>query len=339
MRIFVSLSEVYSRFAGQGKSGLAITAAVAAILAVSAPFAHAAGLSSDAKASIPHDVQQIIVVDYRAMQNSAAAMSLKDRVMPPELKRLESALVNSGLKVDTDADTLAFAAFRVTNPDGKGADTARIVGIAQGQFHTHDILANLTKNKVKTTVIRNNTIYPMGATGLDVVFLNQTTMVFGDKDAIKAAVDARDGFAPNFLTDTDLVSEMSSVDSHAVWSLLDAKGTQMMMKSVLGEASQIADYDTVKNRMGLSHYTMDFSNGVKFNMGVNMSDTITAATCATLLKGVAMLRKAQGTPLEKTALDATTIDSSGGVLSVEYSSTDSQFSSLLTSPLFQSVVK
>ena len=37
-------------------------------------------LSSDAKASIPHDVQQIIVVDYRAMQNSSAAMSLKDRV-------------------------------------------------------------------------------------------------------------------------------------------------------------------------------------------------------------------------------------------------------------------
>jgi len=179
----------------------------------------------------------------------------------------------------------------------------------------------------------------MGTTGLSVVFLNQTTMVFGDKDAIKAAVDSRDGFAPNFLTDSDLVSEMTSVDSHAVWSLLDAKGTQMMMKSMLGEASQIADYDTVKNRMGLSHYTMDFSNGVKFEMGVNMSDTMTAATCSTLLKGVQMLRKAQGTPLEKTALDATEISSTGGLLTVEYSSSDSQFASLLTSPLFQSVVK
>ena len=28
----------------------------------------------------------------------------------------------------------------------------------------------------------------------------------------------------------------------AVWSLLDAKGTQTMMKSVLGVASQLADY-------------------------------------------------------------------------------------------------
>ena len=329
-------------FSSEFRSGITrqvLTAAVAGALALSAPNAHAVGLSGDAKASIPHDVQQLIVVDYRAMQNSPAAMSLKDRVMPPELKRLETALINSGLKVDQDADALAFAAFRAPNPDGKGPEVERIVGIAQGQFHTHDIMANWTKSKTKPQVIRNNSIYPMGSSGLDVVFLNQTTMVFGDKDAIRAAVDARDGFAPNFMTDSDMMSEMSAVDSHAVWSLLDAKGTQTMMKSVLGEASQIADYDTVKNRMKTSRYTMDFSNGVRFNMSVNLSDTITAATCSTLLKGVQMLKKAQGTPLEKTALDQTTIDSNSGVLTVDYSSSDSQFSSLLSSPLFQSVVK
>jgi hypothetical protein len=215
----------------------------------------------------------------------------------------------------------------------------RIVGIAQGQFHTRDILANFTKNKTKATIVRNNAIYPMGSSGMSVVFLNQTTMVFGDKDAIRAAVDARDGFAPNFLTDSDLVNDMGAVDGHAIWSLLDAKGTQTMMRNVLGTASQLADYDTVKNRMKGSRYTMDFSNGVRFEMSVNMSDTLTAATCSTLLKGVMLLKKQQGTPLEKTALDDTTIDSSSGSLTVNYSSSDSQFSSLLTSPLFQSVVK
>lgn len=314
-------------------------AALLTAVAFAAPAAHAAALSSDAKSAIPHDVQQIIVVDYRAMQNSSAAMSLKDRVMPPELKRLETALINSGLKVGSDADTLAFVAFRASNPEGKGADVERIVGIAQGQFHTRDIMASLAKSRTRPVIVRNNSVYPMGANGLSVVFLNQTTMVFGDKEAIKAAIDARDGFAPNFLTDSDLINNMGAVDGHAVWSLLDAKGTQTMMKSVLGEASQIADYDTVKNRMKGSRYTMDFSNGVRFNMGVIMSDTITAATCATLLKGVQMLKKAQGTPLERTALDATTIDSGAGTLLVDYTSSDSQFASLLSSPLFQSVVK
>lgn len=297
-------------------------------------FASAAELSSDGKAAIPHDIQQLIVVDYRAMQNSSAAMDLKDRVLPPELKRLETALKSSGLKVDQDADVLAFAAFH--DEAGKGT---RIVGIAQGQFQTRAILANFAKNKTKPYVLRNNSVYPMGANGMSVVFLNQTTMVFGDKEAVKIALDARDGIISNLLSNSDMINDMVAVDQKAVWSLLDAKGTQTMMKSVLGDAAQLADYDTVRNRMKSSRYTMDFSNGVKFDMAVVMSDTLTAATAATLMKGVAIMKKTSGSPLEKSALDQTTIDSNAGTLTVDYSSSDSQFASLLTSPLFQSVVR
>jgi len=304
------------------------------MLAVTAPLSFAAQLSSDGKAAIPHDVQQIIVVDYRAMQNSSAAMSLKDRVLPPELKRLETALKSSGLKVDQDTDALAFAAFRVTGGEG-----TRIVGIAQGQFHTREVMANFVKQKTKPLTLRNNLLYPMGAAGMSVSFLNQTTMVFGDRDAVKAALDARDGITSNFLSNSDMVNEMAAVDTRAVWSLLDQKGTQTMMRSVLGDASSLADYDTVRNRMKSSRYTMDFQNGVKFDMAVVMSDTITAATAATLMKGVALLKKTSGTSLEKSALDDTVIDSNAGTLNVSYSSSDSQFASLLSSPLFQSVVK
>lgn len=305
-----------------------------ATLALSAALCSAAQLSSDAKAAIPRDVQQLIVVDYRAMQNSSAAMELKDRILPPELKRLETALKTSGLKVDQDADVLTFAAFR----DGNGPGN-RIVGIAQGQFHTREIMANFVKTKTKPVTLRNNNIYPMGQNGMSVAFLNQTTMVFGDREAVKAALDARDGLAPNFLSNGDMTNEMLAVEQRAVWSLLDQKGTQTMMRSVLGDAAQLADYDTVRNRMKSSRYTMDFQNGVKFDMAVVMSDTMTAATIATLLKGVSLMKKTQGSPLEKTALDQTTIDSNSGTLTVSYSSSDSQFASLLSSPLFQSVVR
>jgi hypothetical protein len=263
--------------------------------------------------------------------------------------------------VDQDADVLCFAAFRT----GPSADTARILGIAQGQFQTRAILAKFytdadktdkdkdanakdtkdkdakdkEKGKTKARLVRGRVVFPMGANGFDVAFLNQTTMIFGDKKSVDTALDAYDGLTQNFLANGDMVNEMSAVDSKAVWSLLDAKGTQTMMKSVLGEASSLTDYDTVRERMKISRYTMDFSNGVKFDMAVVMSDTLTGATAATLMKGVALLRKTQGSPLEKQALDETTIDSSAGTLTVSYSSTDSQFSSLLGSSLFQSVVK
>jgi hypothetical protein len=267
------------------------------------------------------------------MQNSPAAMQLKDRVLPPELKRLETSLKTSGLKVDQDADTLAFAAFRDSNGTG-----TRILGVAQGQFQTAAIMANFAKNKTKPLMYRQNSIYPMGNAGMSVAFLNQTTMVFGDREAVKAALDARDGLQPNFLQNSDMMNDMAAVDSRAVWSLLDQKGTQTMMKSVLGDAAQLADYDTVKNRMKSARYTMDFSNGVKFDMSVVTSDSITAATAATLMKGVAIMKKTSGSPLEKTAMDDTTIDSEAGTLTVEYSSSDSEFAGLLNSPLFQQVV-
>ncbi len=310
----------------------AVVALMAGFVAVPS-MAKAAQLSGDARASIPRDVQQIIVVDYRAMQNSPAAMQLKDRVLPPELKRLETSLKTSGLKVDQDADTLAFAAFRAPGSDG-----TRILGIAQGQFNYQAILANFTKLKTKPVMVRENAVYPMGVAGMSVAFLNQTTMVFGDRDAVKAALDARDGLAPNFLQNGDMMNDMNIVDSRPVWSLLDQKGTQTMMKSVLGEAAQLADYDTVKNRMKSARYTMDFGNGVKFDMAVVMSDTMTAAMAATLMKGVAMLKKSSGSPFEKSAVDDTSIDSDSGTLKVSYSSSDSEFAGLLSSPLFQQVV-
>lgn len=305
-----------------------------AVLALSATFSQAAELSSDGKAAIPKNVQQLIVVDYRAMQNSTAAMDLKERVLPPELKRLETALKNAKLNVDKDADVLAFAAFQDSSALG-----TRIVGIAQGQFQTQSILAGFAKTKTKPVIVRNNSIYPMGSSGMSVVFLNQTTMIFGDRTALKAALDARDGITPNFLSNGEMINEMAAVDRRAIWSLLDAKGTQTMMKSVLGDAAQLTDYDTVRNRMKSSRYTMDFENGVKFDLAVVMSDTMTAATCATLMKGLVIMKKTSGSPLEKSALDRTTIDSSSGTLTVSYSSSDREFASLLTSPLFQSVVR
>ncbi len=297
-----------------------------------ATAAQASQLSSDAKASIPADVQQLIVVDYRAMQSSPAAMNLKERIMPPELKRLEQALKTSGLKVDRDADALAFAAFRV----GTAVHT---VGIAQGQFQTASILASFVKNKTKPTVVRNYNMYPMGAAGMSVVFLNQTTMLFGESAAVRAGLDARDGITPNMLTNSDMMNEMVAVDQRAIWSLLDQKGTQTMMHSVLGEAASLTDYDSVKNRMKSSRYTLDFANGIHFDMAVVMSDTMTAATAATLMKGVVLMKKAQGSSMEKSAMNDTAVDSSSGTLQVSYVSSDSQFSDLLNSPLFQQVVK
>jgi hypothetical protein len=296
--------------------------------------AQAAQLSTDARTAIPHDVQQLVVIDYRAMQNSPAAMDLRGRVMPPELKQFDEALTKSGLNENHDVEQLAFALFRA----GSASDSLVTVGIAQGQFPVQDIVANFRKNKVKATVLRANRIYPLAKTGMVLCFVDESTMVFGSKDAVTKALDARDGVQPSLLTNNNMMDAMKSVDSASLWSILDDKGTKTMMKQVLGEAGSVTDFDTVQKRLQSSWYGMDFQHGVKFDLTISTGDTFAAATISSLLTAAVMVRKMSGSDAEKQALADTNIASDSGRMSIHFAATDSDFSGLLHSPLFQSMV-
>jgi hypothetical protein len=307
---------------------------IAVLVIVAALSAHAAQLSGDARAAIPHDLQQLVVVDYRAMQNSDAAMQLKDRVMPPDLKQFDEAVQKSGINDNHDVDSLAFALYRVS----PSSDQLETVGIAQGQFSVDDMVANFRKNRIKPTVIRTNRIFPMGKTGMVLCFIDPSTMVFGSSDAVKQALDVRDGTGASMLTNGPMMDAMHSVESQPLWSILDEKGTQTLMRNLLGEAGSVTDYESVRKRLVSSWYTMDFQHGVKFDLTVKTGDTFAAATVSSLLNAAALYKKMSGTEDEKAAIAATDISSNAGELLVHFQTTDSQFDSLLKSPLFQSVV-
>ncbi len=311
-----------------------VKVSLASVLAAAASLAQAAQLSTDARGAIPRDVQQLVVIDYRAMENSTAAMALRDRVMPPELKQFDEALTKSGLNENHDVDQLAFALYR-TSPS---SDSLQTVGIAQGQFDMDGILATFRKQKVKATTVRTNSIYPMTKTGMMLCFVDPSTMIFGSKEAVTKSLDARDGVTPSMLTNNTVMSAMQSVDSAALWSVLDAKGTQTMMKGLLGEAGSVTDYDSVKQRLEASWYAMDFAHGVKFDLTIETGDAFAAATISSLMTAAVMLRKMSASDTEKAALADTSIASDSGNLNVHFATSDTQFSALLQSPLFQTVM-
>lgn len=305
----------------------------AIFLAITLP-ATAAQLSGDARSAIPHDVQQLVAIDYRAMQNSDTAMALRDKVMPPDLKQFDDALSKSGLNENHDVDSLAFALFR---PSG-ATDQVETVGIAQGQFSVDDIMASFRKQRVKPKMVRNNQIYPMGKTGMVLCFVDPSTMVFGNNEAVKQSLDARDGVAPSLLTNGPMMDAMRSVDSEPLWSILDQKGTQTMMKQLLGQAGSVTDYDSVRKRLLSSWYSMDFQHGVVFDLTVSTGDLFAAATVSSLLNAAVAYKKVSGTDDEKAAMAATDVTSNSGQLNIHFATSDSTFRTLLNSQLFQSMV-
>jgi hypothetical protein len=300
------------------------------VLMLLSAVASAMPLGSSARSVIPSDVQQIISVDYRTLRNSETAQALKQQVLPESLKQFEGALKGVGIDPEKDVEQLTFASYRNAKKD------VRIVGIAQGVFPTKTFLRKMRLQKVKPFKIRNTDLWPM-AGGMEMTFLDENTLLFGDRSAVLGAIDARDGYASTLDANNQVADMISSVDSGTVWSVLDQQGTQNMLRSALGDASKLADYDTIKRRLLGSRYTMNFSNGVNFDLDVVTSDSTTAATLSTLVKAGVLYRKMTATPTEKMALESVTVDSDSSNLQLHFKTDDKRFQSLLHSDLFAAV--
>ena len=306
---------------------------IPALLAVcvSPIFSFGSSLASATRAVIPSDIQQIINVDYRSMEDSQSGQALKARVLPDQLKKFETALKGVGIDPDKDVEQLTFVSFRVKT----GLQT---IGIAQGEFAANKVVARLKTKKIKSATYRDAALYPLDG-GLSMTMLDNYNMLFGDSAAMKSALDVRDGVASSLNSNSEITDMIQSVDSDTIWSVLDEKGTQEMMKSALGEASNLADYNAIKNRIKTSAYKMDFGNGVKFDLSVNTSDAFTAASLKTLLQAGVLYKKMNATAAEKVALENLQIDSDSGALKLKFETDDRKFISLVNSDLFTAISK
>ncbi len=289
-----------------------------------------AAMGSSTQSVIPGEVQQIISVDYRVLRNSPTAQALKDQVLPQNLKQFESSLRTVGIYPDKQLEKLTFASFR------SGKQGLRMVGIAEGQFTERAVLKKFRLKKIRPTMYNSSSLYPMGE-GMTMSFLDPSTLLFGDSVAVKQALDSRDGNIPNLQSNSEVADLIGGVESEPVWSVLDSAGTQTMMRSALGQAAQLADYNAVKKRLLGSRYVMNFSSGVNFDLDVLTSDSMMASTLANVVKAGMMYRKMGATPTEKLAIDSMTVDSDSSTLKLHFRTDDNRFQSLLHSDLFAAV--
>ncbi len=203
-----------------------------------------------------------------------------------------------GVGINTERD-LDQLNFAAFRTEKKGIQT---IGVAQGSFSAKAVLKKMKLRKISATKYGTANIYPMD-NGLVMTFLDDNTLAFGTP----------------------------------VWSILDQKGTQAMMYSALGDAAKVADYETLKKRILASRYTMNFQSGVNFDLSVLTADSMTAATLSTVVKAGMLYKKLNASPVEKTAIDSTTVDSDSSNLQVHFKTDDQKFQALMHSPLFAAV--
>jgi len=301
-----------------------------AVLLLCATAGYTMPIASSARSMVPAEIQQLIGVDYRALKDSPTAQALKQQVMPDNIKEFESALKGIGIDVDNDLDQLNFASF---STEKKGIET---IGVAQGSFSAKKVIKKLKLKKITAVKYGTASIYPMD-NGLVMTFTDDSTLAFGTPASLHSALDTRDGKRASLDSNSVMSDQMSAVDGATVWSILDQKGTQAIMFSALGDAAKIADYDTLKKRILASRYTMNFASGVSFDLSVLTADSMTAATLSSIVKAGMLYKKMGASPVEKIAIDATTVDSDSSNVLLHFKSDDQKFQSLMHSPLFAAV--
>ena len=302
------------------------------LLALSLGSAQAMPLNSSARAVVPADLLQLISVDYRALKDSPTAMALKSQLMQSQqnLQAFEAALKGIGIDPDKDVDTLALATFR------SGKQGVKTAGVAAGPFNMKAVLKKMKLQKYVPKKYHTASLYPMDG-GFTMSFLDDSTLLFGDLVAVKAALDTQNGEVLNLDTNSTMSNMMSDVDSSPFWSILDQQGTQNMMRAALGDAAKYADYEAVKKRLLGSRYTMNFNSGVNFDLTVVTADSMTASSISSGFKLAMLYKKMNATPAEKQAIDSTTVDSDSANLQMHFKSNDQQFQSLMHSELFAAV--
>lgn len=294
--------------------------------------AAAAALGTSTRSAIPSEVQQIIVVDYRAFNDSPSAQALKERIISPRLRQFEAALRQAGIVPEREVEQLTFASFR-SKEQG-----LQMVGIAEGTFAREAVLRRLRRKGIRPQKNRLAPLYPMEG-GMAMTFLDDSSLLFGEPAAVRLALEARQGEIQSLNANAQISDLMSGVEAGAIWSVLDAEGTRNMVRSALGQSSQLADYESLRKRLLGSRYTVDFSRGCDFNLDVLTSDSFTAATLSSLFQAGMLVKKLNATGAEKMALENLTVESDNDKLKLHFKSDEQRFQALLKSDLFAAVSK
>src|SRR5205085_5731650 len=104
----------------------------------------------------------------------------------------------------------------------------KVVGAAQGIFANKIVLRKLRLKKIRPTKYRDAELYPMSE-GMEMSFLDDTTLLFGDTGAVRGALDARDGYVTTIDYYPDMSNLISDVESGTVWNILETLGNHNML--------------------------------------------------------------------------------------------------------------
>ena len=311
----------------------------AIVVIASTAAVSASPISPSARRVIPYSFQQIICIDYHTVQQSKSALALKAQVLPARLRDFETALGTVGIDTAKELESLTFVSFR--DPDRN----LMTIGIAYGSFSQRAILKKTGQDPATSMSYRGSSLYYMvkatdaKSKDLDMTFLDENTLLFGDHDALEIALNVFNGDIPSIDFNRKWGEMMRDLENAPVWSLLSRLGTLEMLRFALGDASKQEDYLEARKRVIGAQYAMHFEDGiaVKVDLTVLTVDPETGHDLISLAHLGTLLGKMKANGAAKVAVQTVSTDFDALGLEMHFKADPTQFQKLLDAKFFDSL--
>lgn len=302
------------------------------VLSLAAAAAWGAQLSGTAQAVLPQATRQIISIDYHRLAADPVAQQLEAQVLPGQMRGLEALLRRGGIQPANDLNRLTFATYDTGKSIG-------LIGVAEGNLGGLQLsrFFQKTAKQPQPPQIDGVSVYSSG--GLTFFLPDSATMVFGTHEAVAEAIATEQG-APPLGANEEMTNLIAGTQSSDVWSVLDAAGSQAMVRSMIGNALGGLGPSLIDKHFGGARYTIAFENQVQVNLELMTTDALSAAAVTTGMNAAIALREKQETnPEVKALLGQIEVDSAGDHAFLQVSSPESSLAGLMHSDLMQTIVR
>ncbi|MGH9415050.1 MAG: hypothetical protein ACRD01_00320 [Terriglobales bacterium] len=304
------------------------TALLAAALAVAAA---AAQLSGPAQTVLPASTRQVISINYHRLATDAAAQQLEAQLLPGGMADLGALLARGGIIPANDLNRLTFATYQATKGIG-------LIGIAEGNLSAMDLSKFYTKTKKQPDPPQIDGVNTYTFNGLTFFMADSSTLVFGSREAVTDAIQTEQG-GQKIGQNEQLSNMIAGTQSSDVWSVLDAAGSQAMVRSMLGSAGGGMAASLIDQHFNGARYTIAFGDPVQLNLEMMTTDALSAAALSTGLNAaIAIRQKQEKNPQAKALLGQVQVDSAGNHAFLQLSAPASSLDSLLKTDLMQTIL-
>jgi len=296
--------------------------------------AGAAQLGSTAQAVLPQSTRQVISLNYHRLANDPVAQSLEAQVLPPEMRSLNNLFVQGGIKPADDVNRLTFATYQQSDSKGVG-----LIGVAEGNFGGMQLAHFYQKTPKQPNPPEINGVSVYTANGLTFFVPDNSTLVFGSKEAVTLAIQTEQG-APKIGSNEEMSDLIAGTQSSDVWSVLDAQGSRTMIRTMIGSSTGGLDPSLIDKHFNGARYTVSFDNEVQLNLELMTTDALSAAAVSTGLNAaIAVRTKEEKNPDAKAILNQVQVDSAGDHAFLQVASPESSLQALLKTDLMQTILR